>query len=149
MSAQPPVTPLTALSCQVGVQLCPTVDTRNRNHEAEFPLAFTQQEGDIRCSRSASFKRLADGETERRSTIEVKQLEQLGGLASGRFSVGEGQIQKRFALRHGLGQAAGGSTVKYLALLLQQYLLMLRIEHSLVAVVAAAMAGDLLALRLG
>jgi hypothetical protein len=35
--------------------------------------------------------------------------------------------------------------VKSFALLLQQYLLMLWIEHRLVAVVAAAMAGDLLA----
>src|ERR1035437_3226257 len=52
---------------------------------AEFPLAFTQQEGNRRCAGSGPFRRLADGETERRSTIEIEQLEQLCGLASSRF----------------------------------------------------------------
>src|SRR5664280_3781983 len=33
MPAQPPLTPLTALSCQIRVQLFPAVDARNRNHE--------------------------------------------------------------------------------------------------------------------
>ena len=52
---------------------------------------------------------------ERRSAIQIQQFEQLGGLASGRFSFGEGQIQKRFALRHGLGQASSRGGVESLA----------------------------------
>ena len=71
----------------------------------------------------------------------------MGGLASSRFSIGEGLVQKRFALRHFSPEARRpvGVEVKCLALLLQQDLLMLRIEHNLMAVVATAMAGDLLA----
>src|ERR1700688_4829117 len=54
------------------------VDCHGRRR-VQFPLAFTQQEGNRRCTWSAPFKRLADGETERLSTINIQQFEQLGG----------------------------------------------------------------------
>ena len=55
----------------------------------------------------------------------------------------EGQVQQRLAFRHGLLQTAGGRGVERLPLDLEHRFLMDGIEHELVAIIGACMAGDL------
>src|SRR5450631_4357850 len=104
---------------------------------------FTEQKGNGRGARRISFQRFTDGSTQRGSAIQVQQSDQLSGLAARRFSLCEGQIQQGFTLRNGLGQTAGGRRGEGLPLGPQQGLLVSRIQHWLVTIVTAAMAGDL------
>ena len=98
---------------------------------------LAQQESDRRGTRRIAFQRFADGSAQCGGAILIQQFEQLRGLAAGRFSLREGQIQKCFTLRHGLLQSASGCGVECFALDLEHRLLMRGIQHQLVAIIGA------------
>src|SRR5437899_11019911 len=83
------------------------------------------------------------GSWKRGGSVLVQQLHQLRRLTPRRFTLREGQIQKRFAVRRGLLQAANGRGVERFAFDLEHRVLMRGIEHGLVAIIAANMTSDL------
>ena len=99
--------------------------------------ATEEARGVLRSSASTMARRKAA------APYSSSSLMQLSRLAAGRLALREGQVQKRFALRHGLLQAAGGCGVEGFALELEHRFLMSGIEHQLVAIIGARMAGDL------
>ena len=68
--------------------------------------------------------------------------QKLSGLNAGGFTVGKSPVQKNFTLGYGLLEAAAGGRVKSFAFEAQHGFLMRGIEHELVAVKRAPMAGQ-------
>ena len=64
-------------------------------------------------------------------------------LAAGRLALLKGEIDKRFALRHGKREPSGRSRIECLSLHLHQGLQMGRIQNNLVTVISAVRTGDL------
>ena len=102
-----------------------------------------KQEGDRRSAWRVALERFSDGAAKRGGSVLVQQLHQVRRLIPRRFTLREGQIQKRFAFRHGLLQAASGRGVERFAFDLEHRVLMCGIEHGLVAIIAANMTSDL------
>src|SRR5271166_3013218 len=83
-----------------------------------------KQEGDGRSAWRVALERFRDGAAQRGGSVLVEQLHQVRGLMACRFALREGQIQKRFALRRGLFQAASGCGVERFAFDLEHRILM-------------------------
>src|ERR1700681_846951 len=106
------------------------------------PRLAAKQEGDGRSAWRVALERLGDGAAQRGGTILIQQLPQLCRMTPRRFALCEGQIQKRFAFRHGLFQSASGCGVERFALDLEHGVLMRGIKHESVAIITANMTSD-------
>ena len=111
--------------------------------QAWSDVLSAQQERDRGSSRRIPFQRFVDGAAQCGRAIQVQQFEQLRGLTARRLSLREGKVEKRFAFRRGQCQTTSGSGVEGFAFRLQHRFLMSRIQHQLMTVVSALMAGDL------
>ena len=78
-----------------------------------------------------ALQRFDDGAAQSRRTILIQQLEKLRRLSAGGLALRECQVQKHFALRDGLLQAARGRGREWLALYLEHRFPMCRTEHRL------------------
>lgn len=102
-----------------------------------------KQEGDRGAARRVAFERFDDGAPQSGGTMLLEQFQQLSGLTAGRFALREGEVKQRFAFWYGLFQPAARRGVEGLALDLENRLLMRGMEHLLVAIIGARVAGDL------
>src|SRR6476646_925402 len=100
-----------------------------------------QQKGNRRGSGGVALEGFLDGAAECGGTILVEQLDQLRGLRASRFSLCESQVQQFSAFWNGLLYASAWRGVVGLALEFQHRLLMGGVEHELVPVISADMAG--------
>jgi len=105
-------------------------------------LVLAEEEGYGRDSGRTMFQCFTDGFAQLSGPVGVQQFQKLCGLAVGRFPAGESRLEQGPAFRHRLFQASTRSRAAGLALFLQQFLLVSRVQHQLTPVVETMVASQ-------